>query len=82
MSSPSPTDHAKDFPNKIKMGNDMNNYISKKNKKGIYKWVKIVTKKSPEEYYQQFPDYTKPNFDTVIFTKNIINLSKALKKLI
>ena len=77
---PSPSDHAKDFPNKIKEGNDKNKYISKKDKNGIYKWFKIVTKKSSEEYYQQFPDYTKSIFDTKIFTKNINSLSKELKK--
>jgi hypothetical protein len=80
MQRPSPIEHAKDFKNKVKVGNDKNQYVSKKDKNGVYKWVKITLKKSPEEYYHQFSNYTKPKFDTKIFTKNFDKLSEILKK--
>ena len=37
----SPSYHANDFCGKNKKGNDGNMYISKKNKKGICRWLKI-----------------------------------------
>jgi hypothetical protein len=78
---PSPPYHANDFPNKIKIGNDKNEYISKKDKNGIYKWVKIGLKKSAEEYYKQFPDYKKSIYDSSFFTKKNKDLTKSLKKI-
>lgn len=77
---PSPSEHAKDFPNKVKEGNDGNEYLSRKDKNGVYKWVKISVKKSPEEYYEQFSKNEKQLFDTKIFTKNVAALKKAFKK--
>jgi hypothetical protein len=78
---PSPSDHAKDFPDKLKVGNDENVYVSKKDKNGIYKWYKIEKKKNPEEYYQQFPNYITPNNDTKFFYNNLKNLRYDLKKI-
>jgi hypothetical protein len=78
---PSPSDHAKDFPDQLKEGNDENVYVSKKDKNGIYKWYKIEKKKNPEEYYKQFTDYTTPDNNTNIFYNNIKNLTNDLKKI-
>lgn len=78
---PSPPYHAHNFPNKIKIGNDENEYISKQDKNGIYKWVKIELKKSAEEYYKQFPNYKKSIYDSSFLTKKIKDLSKSLKKI-
>jgi hypothetical protein len=41
---PSPSEHAKNFADKIKKGNDGNKYISKKDKNGVYRWIKIADK--------------------------------------
>ena len=95
---PSPPYHAKEFPDKIKKGNDGNKYISKKDKNGIYKWYvvkktkeikepseknkkKISLKKTAEEYFQQFPNYTKPLYNTNIFTKNLEVVKAELRKI-
>ena len=56
MSRPSPTQSAIDFPDKVKEGNDKNMYVSKSDKNGIYKWKKIVNKKTAEEFYNQYPE--------------------------
>ena len=71
---PSPSEHAGAFKNKIKEGNDGNDYISLPDKNGIYKWKKIKDMnetKTPEEYWLQFPDNTKP----------ILNITPLLNKL-
>lgn len=82
---PSPPYRAKDFPDKIKKGNDGNKYMSKEDKNGIYKWIKITKepnniinnnkniyiKNTANEYFKQFPNYTKPLYNTNIFTKNL-----------
>jgi hypothetical protein len=78
---PSPPFSATLFPNEIKEGNDKEDYISKKDKNGIYKWYKISLKKNPEEYYKQFPNYIKPKYNINIFTQNFKNLLKDLKKI-
>ena len=38
-------------------------------------------KKNPEEYYKQLPDYIKPKYNINIFTQNLKNLVKDLKKI-
>ena len=78
---PSPPFSATLFPNEIKEGNDNEEYISKKDKNGIYKWYKITLKKNPEEYYKQLPDYIKPKYNINIFTQNLKTLVKDLKKI-
>ena len=60
-----------DYPNKIKENDKGDNYISRKNKKGICKWVKIVKGNSPNEFFKQFPDYKKEKYNTSYFYKNI-----------
>lgn len=37
----SPPYHAKDYPNQIKKGNDKKDYISQKDKNGVFKWKKV-----------------------------------------
>ena len=57
---------AQDYPNKIKLGNDGLEYISKPNKNNIFKWIKIKNMedcKSASVYYMQFPEnYLQKNF--------------------
>ncbi|AYV79426.1 MAG: hypothetical protein Faunusvirus13_19 [Faunusvirus sp.] len=65
----------------IKDGNDKNIYISKRDKNGVYKWLKIQNKKSPDEYYKQFPAYKKPLYDTSFFINSIPKLQKELNKI-
>lgn len=67
----SPPYHANDCPNNIVIGNDDNQYLSKKDKNGIYKWIKLVVKKTPNEYYKQFANYKKPIYDIQFFTDKI-----------
>lgn len=56
---PSPPYHANECQNKIKTGNDGKAYVSRPDKNGLFHWMKIKTGKTPEEYYEQFPD-SKP----------------------
>ena len=56
LKRPSPPVSAQDHPNKLMKGNDENEYVSKPNKNGIYKWHKIVWKNTADEYYMQFPE--------------------------
>lgn len=53
---PSPPYHANECKNKIMKGNDKKSYISKPNKNGIFKWYPLKSGKTPEEYYNQFPE--------------------------
>jgi hypothetical protein len=41
---PSPSEHAGDFKNKTKTGNDGQKYVSKPNKNGVYSWKKASIK--------------------------------------
>jgi len=76
----SPKEHANDHPGKIIRGLDYNEYISVKDKNGIYKWIKLSFKKTPEEYYKLISHYTPPKFDSQIFTSNVKNLARELKQ--
>jgi len=70
----SPPVSAQDHPNKIMKGNDEEEYVSKPNKNGIYKWHKLVWKNTAEEYYMQFPENYLNNkfykYDTTQLLKN------------
>lgn len=77
----SPPYHANDCPNEIKEGNDENLYVSKKDKNGVYKWVKIHEKKTAIEYYKQFPNYIEPKHDISFFIRAIPELKKELNKI-
>jgi hypothetical protein len=72
---------AEKFKNKVKVGEDEELYLSKKDKNNIYKWYKIKLKKNPEEYYKQFPDYENPINDPTFFIKNIKKLTHELDKI-
>lgn len=57
LDRPSPPYHANDCKNKILEGNDGNEYFSRADKNGIYKWklVKSMEEcKTAKEYYSQF----------------------------
>ena len=54
------------YPNKIKIGNDGFEYVSKFNKNKVFRWYKIKNMNeciSPEKYYMQFPqNYLQKKF--------------------
>jgi hypothetical protein len=82
---PSPSVSAQDFPNNIKIGNDGNEYVSKPDKKNIYKWYKIKSmsdSSSAEKYFMQFPEnYMQKKFykyDIKKFEENIKSVKKEL----
>lgn len=55
----SPNVSAQEHKNKLMEGNDGLDYVSKPDKNGVYKWVKIkemIRTKSVEEFFNQFPD--------------------------
>jgi cell fate (sporulation/competence/biofilm development) regulator YmcA (YheA/YmcA/DUF963 family) len=79
MTRNSPPEHAKDFKNKIRKGNDKQRYISLPDKNGIYKWKLISMKKSPEEYYSQFRKIKKI-FNVHDTIKKLIKIAKELRK--
>ena len=84
LKRPSPPVSAQDHPNKLMKGNDENEYISKPNKNGIYKWHKIVWKNTAEEYYMQFPEnYLNKKFykyKTTELLKKFKKVESELKK--
>ena len=55
----SPPVSAQDFPNKIREGNDGEEYISRADKNKVYRWYKIKSMdkcSTAEKYYMQFPE--------------------------
>jgi hypothetical protein len=77
---PSPPFHAKDFMNKIKVGNDKLKYISVPDKNGVYKWKKYemkntkkLTKKDKMKTY-----YTHDNGSKNIMIQDYIDNSKVI----
>ena len=54
----SPPVSAQDFPNKIRKGNDGEEYVSRADKNKVYRWYKIKSMdkcSTPKKYYMQFP---------------------------
>jgi len=87
MVRPSPTESAQDYPNKIKEGNDGNEYVSRPDKNGIFKWHKIKEAnkcKNAYEYFIQFPDYylTKKliKYDVSPLEKKLMSIKTELSK--
>ncbi len=83
----SPPLSAQDFHNKIKLGNDGQEYISRADKNKVYRWYKIKSMDkciSPEKYYMQFPEnYLQKKFykyDLKRLDKNIKLVKKELEK--
>lgn len=76
----SPPYHANDCPNVILEGNDENQYISMPDKNGVYHWKKIKYGKNAEDYYSQFPDYTKPKYDIKSTLEKLDKIKKELEK--
>jgi len=82
MSRPSPSESAQDFPDKVKKGNDKNFYVSKPDKNGVYKWKKIVDKKTAEDFYNQYPEiYLDEDFKKYDYKPTLKTLEKAKKEL-
>ena len=84
----SPNVSAQNYPNKIKIGNDGLEYISKPDKNNIFKWIKIKDMencKSAKVYYMQFPEnylqkkfYKYNNLDKV--KNKLLLVKKELEK--
>ena len=79
--------YAKDFPNKIKIGNDEFEYVSKLDKNKVFKWYKIkiiLDCGSPKKYYMQFPkNYLQKKFikyNNKSIEKKLNIIKKILKK--
>lgn len=81
---PSPSDSAQKNPDKIMIGNDDYEYVSRQDKNGIYKWHKIVWKNTAEEHYMQFPEnYLNKKFykyKTTNLLKKFEKIKNELKK--
>ena len=81
----SPSYSAQKYPNKIKIGNDGYQYVSKPDKNMIYKWYKIKSMDkctSPEKFYMQFPEnYLQKKFNKYSTTKVEKILNKLKKEL-
>jgi len=83
----SPPVSAQDFPNKIKVGNDGKDYISRPDKNKVYHWFKLKNMEecnNPEKYYMQFPEnYLQKKFykyEIKSFEKTMKPLQIELKK--
>lgn len=79
MTRNSPSVHAKDFKNKIKKGNDGEEYISRPDKNGVYKWKLISHKSTPEEYFSQFGTFKK-KYDATETEKKLKKIINEFKK--
>lgn len=79
----SPSEHAGEYKNKIKVGNDGLQYISYPDTNGIYKWKLITEKKTPEEYMEQFKYMEgKKHIKKYAFPRQKLNvLTNNLKKI-
>jgi hypothetical protein len=78
----SPPVSATKFPNKIKLGNDGNEYISKPDKNKVYKWKLIKQMdqcKDANNFYLQFPKYY---LDKKFIKYNFNNTYKKLNKIL
>jgi hypothetical protein len=64
---------------KVFKGSDNKLYIAKRNNKGIPVWEVIKKKKTPEEYYKQFPTYVKSNHNYIGLLKHFTELARKLK---
>jgi len=58
VNRPSPPYHANDCKDVKMVGTDGNEYISKKDKNGVYHWKIVKDGKTAREYYSQFKTYT------------------------
>ncbi len=81
----SPPVSAQNYPNEIKNGNDGEEYVSRPDKKGIFKWHKInYDVKSAHDYYMQLPhiylDKKFIKYDISNTLKKLKNIEKELKK--
>ncbi len=83
----SPSVSAQDFPNKIKEGNDGEEYVSRADKNKVYRWYKIKSMdkcSTAEKYYMQFPEnYLQKKFykyDLKILETKIKRVKKELEK--
>ena len=78
-----PLDEPSEHKNEIYYGtDDITIYISvKNNKKWIWKNLNIKYKNNIDEYYKQFPNYSKPVIDTSFITDNIDELKAELLKI-
>ena len=77
---PSPSEHANDHKNKVMKGNDDNNWISKMDKNGVYKWKKLKKGsqcKTAEEFYMQNPDQ-KIKYDIKDIVKKLVKIEKKV----
>jgi|688.fasta_scaffold41329_3 hypothetical protein len=78
----SPNEHAKDFKNEIKLGNDEENYISLPDKNNIYKWKKVSS--NAIKHFKMITPQNKINkilkFDEKLINNTIKKLKKELMK--
>jgi hypothetical protein len=77
---PSPSDHAGNHKNKIMIGNDGNEYVSKPDKNDVYHWKKITDKNCVFEYFDQFPDSKPMKYNYIKIVKELRQVAKDLEK--
>jgi len=82
----SPPYSAQEYPNKIKIGNDGLEYVSKSDKNKVFRWYKLKNMfecTTPEKYYMQFPvNYLQKKFykyDTIKIEKILNKVKKELE---
>ena len=81
----SPPVSAQDFPNKIRKGNDGEEYVSRADKNKVYRWYKIKSMyncSTPEKYYMQFPEnYLQKKFYKYDLKKLEMKINRVKKEL-
>lgn len=77
---PSPPVSAQDHPNEVLDGNDGRQYVSRADKKGVYRWQKLTSKSSPEEYYAQLVDVEPGVYVKKYDSKNTFDRLKKLDR--
>jgi hypothetical protein len=73
----SPNDHAKEFKNIIKFGNNSNLWVSKPDSNKVYKWKEI---KSTYDMYKIYSILDKENDKIKLRYKNLLKIIKQLEK--
>ena len=81
----SPPVSAQDFRNKIKQGNDGEEYVSRADKNKVYRWYKIKSMdkcSTAEKYYMQFPEnYLQKKFCKYDLKKLEMKIKRVKKEL-
>lgn len=77
---PYPQENPEDYKNEVEIGRDGNEYISKPDNYGVYRWKKMSMKDNPFDYYAQFNHKSPIKYDYLKVVKELKKVAKELNK--